>query len=187
MEKLEFKSGKLFLPYPPERKKSVERSFFGLKISLVLISLFLFPFSSPSFSETSVNINLDSWIYPALERLVSAGLINSSLMNARPLTRMEGARLTGEAIASAREKEHGGKDGLNLYFLERLQKEFVDELSLIGEIDGIQVKTFIKPIDEIKVKYNRLDGNYSIYNNNGILYGDGNNASLELKYRLIIE
>ena len=151
-----------------------------MKISLVLISLFLFPFSSPSFSETSVNINLDSWIYPALERLVSAGLINSSLMNARPLTRMEGARLTGEAIASAREKEHGGKDGLNLYFLERLQKEFVDELSLIGEIDGIQVKTFIKPIDEIKVKYNRLDGNYSIYNNNGILYGDGNNASLEL-------
>jgi len=162
----------------------VERNLFRSKLRFVLIFLVIFTFPTLSLSETSVNVNLDSWVYPALERLASIGLIESGLMNTKPLTRMEVARLTGEAMVLMAERKPGDDtDRLTLYLLERLKKEFRDELSILGTIHNVKIETFIKPIDEISVKYRLLDGSYSIYNNDGIPYGDDNNASLEFSGR----
>jgi hypothetical protein len=42
-------------------------------------------------------VPMDSWVYPALERLMGLGLIDSGFLAARPWTRMECARLLSEA------------------------------------------------------------------------------------------
>ncbi|KAF0120598.1 MAG: hypothetical protein FD151_1600 [bacterium] len=147
----------------------------------ILLFLLIIALPIPALSETSVNVNADSWVYPVLERLASSGLIESGLINTIPLTRTEVARLTGEAMGLMAERKPGYEvDGLTLSLLKRLKKEFRDELSNLGMIDNVKVKTFIKPIDEMKIGYHLLDENYTIYNNDGIRYGNNHNASLEI-------
>jgi hypothetical protein len=90
------------------------------------------------------------------------------------------ARLTGEAMRLMAEKKLGDEtDRLTLYFLERLKRELKDELISLGVIEGVSVDAFIKPVEEVRVKYHLLDGNYATYNNDGIRYGDHHNLSLD--------
>src|ERR1700674_4093954 len=52
--------------------------------------------SSPA-NQGSPYVPLDSWIYPALDRLAAMGLINSAFAGMKPWTRLECARLLREA------------------------------------------------------------------------------------------
>ena len=45
----------------------------------------------------SPNVPLDSWVYPAIERLAAQGLVKSAFLNVRPWTRMECVGLMNEA------------------------------------------------------------------------------------------
>ncbi|MFZ0230487.1 MAG: hypothetical protein WAL41_26895, partial [Mycobacterium sp.] len=45
----------------------------------------------------SANVPLDSWIYPALERLAALGYIESSFAGLKPWSRIECAEMTEEA------------------------------------------------------------------------------------------
>ena len=45
----------------------------------------------------SPSVPLDSWVYPALDRLAGMGLIDSEFIGSRPWTRLECARLANEA------------------------------------------------------------------------------------------
>ncbi len=51
----------------------------------------------PSKFMASPYVPLDSWIYPALERLIAFGYIDSAIAGMRPWTRLECARLLNEA------------------------------------------------------------------------------------------
>lgn len=51
---------------------------------------------TPSFMG-SPYVPLDSWIYPAMERLAALGYLRSEALGIRPWTRLECARLSGEA------------------------------------------------------------------------------------------
>ncbi|MFH1625182.1 MAG: capsule assembly Wzi family protein [Pseudomonadota bacterium] len=158
----------------------MQRHLLKSKLQIILIVFVILVLPVPSLPQTSVNVNLDSWVYGVVERLASVGLIESDLMNTRPLTRLEVARLTGEAMGLAAERRHGNEpDELTLYLLERLKKSFRDELSSLGIIDDVRAETFIKPVDEIRIRYHLLDRNHAVYNNDGIRYGDDHNLSLE--------
>jgi membrane-associated phospholipid phosphatase len=67
-------------------------------------------------------VPLDSWVYPAFERLIGLGLINSGFLGTRPWTRRECARLLSEA------GDHidGNPIATDLY--SQLQEEFRPEL-----------------------------------------------------------
>lgn len=52
--------------------------------------------STPAFMG-SAYVPLDSWIYPALERLAALGYVKTESLGIRPWTRLECARLLGEA------------------------------------------------------------------------------------------
>ena len=52
---------------------------------------------SPAFM-SSPAVPLDSWIYPALERLAAMGYIDTAYVGMRPWSRLECARLVGEAV-----------------------------------------------------------------------------------------
>jgi hypothetical protein len=82
-------------------------------------------------------VPLDSWVYPALERLAAMGYIHSEYAGMRPWTRMECARLLEEAqdrLAddAIEENEQAGK----LY--ETLQTEFVPETGRLGGAENLE-------------------------------------------------
>src|SRR5713101_3173449 len=70
-------------------------------------------------------VPLDSWIYPAMERLAGLGLLNDEFMGMRPWTRLECARLVNEAADQFPDvgTENGEASGL----IEALQREFRPE------------------------------------------------------------
>ncbi len=79
-------------------------------------------------------VPLDSWIYPALDRLAGFGLIDSAFAGDRPWTRRECARLLNEAeeLAGAADQENSQAQGL----ITQLEREFAPELQPTDESDG---------------------------------------------------
>src|SRR6185503_16426298 len=72
-------------------------------------------------------------VYDDLERLVTAGLADRTLLNTKPMSRIEVARIVARAIAKIRRDE----EGLNLRrdlepVLNRLIEEFKVELAALG-------------------------------------------------------
>ncbi|MGA9392901.1 MAG: capsule assembly Wzi family protein [Candidatus Sulfotelmatobacter sp.] len=75
-------------------------------------------------------VPLDSWVYPALDRLTALGFIHDGFADMRPWTRMECARQIKEA-ANELADETAESEGARLY--ESLHNEFATE---IGLLDG---------------------------------------------------
>ncbi len=77
-------------------------------------------------------VPLDSWVYPALERLAALGYVNSAIASMRPWTRSECARQVVEA--GDRVADGGSGEAVRLY--EDLSKEFGNEVDLLGGGDN---------------------------------------------------
>ena len=78
-----------------------------------------------SQTEFSAYVPLDSWVYPAFDRLAGLGVINSNFAGLRPWTRAECARLLEEAEGSV--DPDFGDEGSRLY--KQLAVEFAPELN----------------------------------------------------------
>ncbi|HEY6274284.1 MAG TPA: phosphatase PAP2 family protein, partial [Terriglobales bacterium] len=76
---------------------------------------------------SSAYVPMDSWVYPAFERLGGLGVINSGFFGLRPWTRRECARLLEEAADSVDESSPQVDEGSRLY--AALAREFAPELS----------------------------------------------------------
>ncbi len=74
-------------------------------------------------------VPLDSWVYPALERLAALGYVNSGIAAMRPWTRIECARQLSEASDRVVDDEGSG-EGARLY--QDLEREFSNEIELLG-------------------------------------------------------
>jgi membrane-associated phospholipid phosphatase len=91
-------------------------------------------------------VELDSWIYPALERLAALGYIQTAFMGMRPWTRIECAHLVEEA-GERMGNEQAAPPGLHRLH-RTLVKEFSGDLEaaagsgeLSGRIESIYVRT----------------------------------------------
>lgn len=78
----------------------------------------------------SPQVALDSWVYPALDKLVALGFVRTSFAGLRPWTRLECARLVGEAAALIEERD-GTANPVALDLLKELQHEFAYESRLM--------------------------------------------------------
>jgi len=82
----------------------------------------------------STFVPLDSWVYPALDRLAAFGYVTTAIEGMKPWTRTECARLTeeaGDALDEAiREDRHPQEEAAGLH--EALAREFATELEIIG-------------------------------------------------------
>src|SRR5437899_1344251 len=81
--------------------------------------------SSPA-NQGSPYVPLDSWIYPALDRLAGMGLIQSAFEGMKPWTRNECVSLLQEASESVDGEGRGGTEAEKIYRL--LETEFRDEI-----------------------------------------------------------
>lgn len=74
-------------------------------------------------------VPLDTWVYPALDRLAALGYVQSGIAGLRPWTRMECARLVQEAAAAL--GEDNSSEASRIY--RALAQEFLAEMS---RLDG---------------------------------------------------
>jgi Capsule assembly protein Wzi/PAP2 superfamily len=74
-------------------------------------------------------VPLDSWVYPALERLAALGFVNTSISGLKPWTRIECARLAEEAGEVLQQSEVSNESAAGLQ--ARLQLEFSYEFGLL--------------------------------------------------------
>jgi membrane-associated phospholipid phosphatase len=81
-------------------------------------------------NQGSPYVPLDSWIYPAFDRLAALGLIDSGIAGMRPWTRLECARLVGEGQEQAAENNTASSEAQQL--LDTLEREFSIEVESQG-------------------------------------------------------
>jgi membrane-associated phospholipid phosphatase len=74
-------------------------------------------------------VPLDTWIYPALDRLAALGYVQSGFAGMRPWTRMECARLLEEAGGLIQQDDWPGPEAGRLY--QALAQEFSPEIALL--------------------------------------------------------
>jgi hypothetical protein len=166
-----------------------------LLLSIVLAGILVVPQASLA-GLPSANIPLDSWVYPALDKLSGLGLIDSALQGSRPYTRMEAARQTLEA---SRNNQRRTMPPVARQLIRRLEMELHQQLVELGELEGIPATTYFKPLADWQLRYINKDGensSYAVqgpqvpggrvdarqyalnYNNFGIEYEDDHNAQL---------
>jgi len=75
-------------------------------------------------------VPLDSWVYPAMERLAALGYVQSAMMGLKPWTRIECARLTDEAGEKLETGEKPNNEASQLQ--ARLREEFAYETGLLN-------------------------------------------------------
>ena len=83
-------------------------------------------------------VPLDSWIYPALERLTALGYIDSAVAAMRPWTRSECARQIEEAGDRIGGDDMEESEAGRLY--HDLQAEFSHEVNLLGGGDNLELR-----------------------------------------------
>jgi hypothetical protein len=86
----------------------------------------------------STYVSLDSWVYPAMQRLIALGYIHSADLGMRPWTRMECARLLlEEAKDSIQNDNDKGSDPPKIY--AALAAEFAEETARLGGAENLAV------------------------------------------------
>ena len=101
---------------------------------------------NPGQSSGSVGspyVELDSWVYPAIERLAALGYIRSEFLGMRPWTRIECAHLVEEATdhIQAEGESDSGEAAQISYTLEKEFERDLDELGDGNEV-GIRLESF---------------------------------------------
>jgi hypothetical protein len=82
-------------------------------------------------NQGSPYVPLDSWVYPALDRLAAFGTIDVAFAGLRPWTRVECAHLVQDASNGVNENEAGASEASGL--VGALESEFAEELdALLG-------------------------------------------------------
>ncbi len=123
-------------------------------------------------------VALDSWVYPAFEKLIALGYVQSAHLGIRPWTRMECARLLEEA------DEHMRDDGVDERGLAQsihtaLSEEFVDETARMSGAANLGVN-----LDSVYTRVTGISGTplrdgyhfgQTIINDYGRPYGEGFN------------
>ena len=123
-------------------------------------------------------VPLDSWVYPALERLDAMGYVQTAMLGMRPWTRLECARLVEEASDNRTDLKNNPKTADRL--IASLQQEFAGDLNLLG---GARNRSL-----ELESVYTRFTGiagqpltdgyhfGQTITNDFGRPYGEGFNS-----------
>ena len=83
-------------------------------------------------------VPLDSWVYPAMDRLTALGYIHTGFADMRPWTRLECARQIKQAADAIQADEVVAPEVEHLY--NSLQKEFTRDIALLGGGENAEVR-----------------------------------------------
>ncbi|HXZ42720.1 MAG TPA: capsule assembly Wzi family protein [Terriglobales bacterium] len=127
---------------------------------------------------SSPYVLLDSWVYPALQRLAALGYVPGAFLGMRPWTRMECARLIGEAGEQIRTK--GSEDSQAIQLYTALANEFAPEAARLdgaanrgASLDSVYLRTMGIAGTPLRDGYHF---GQTLINDYGRPYGEGTNA-----------
>jgi hypothetical protein len=144
------------------------------------------------------NVPLKNWggfalhrdaVYEDLERLVTAGLADRVVLNTRPLSRAEAARIVARAITNIRSDSSGAYNRLDLGpVLDRLMEEFEVELRALGvrvPSSSAPMPGFFSfvPVDRGQVGLGFASRDLSLINSEGRRFQRGVNTSVTFESR----
>lgn len=130
----------------------------------------------------STYVPLDSWVYPALERLAALGYVNAQFTGIRPWTRRECIRQIDEAEYAAQELPPESDVARTI---QRLREEF--------EQDGKSFSSF--SVDSVYTRYMNISGQplrnsyhfgNTIWNDFGRPFDQGNNVYTGASIRAVV-
>ncbi len=131
-----------------------------------------------------------SWVYDALEKLALAGFVDHALLNTKPLSRMEAARMVAQAVSKI--KNEMGNDYSDRTYLEdlvyRLVEEFGTELAAMGVKTPLNAEAQskfceFKPVDNVQLGSAYANNAQKLVNNSGQHTKEGFNSYLTLDGR----
>jgi hypothetical protein len=123
-------------------------------------------------------VPLDTWIYPAFDRLAALGYVQSGFADMRPWTRMECARLVAEAGNLIEQGGSEPSEAARLY--QALDKEFAEEVERLNGGRNIGAQ-----LESVYTRFTGISGTpltdgyhfgQTIINDYGRPYGEGMNA-----------
>src|SRR5438105_4061299 len=155
-----------------------EQGFFVAAALLALAALVAIP---DAIAGDRTSVPLKNWggfaefrdaVYDDLERLVTAGLADRVLLNTRPLSRLEAARIVARAIAKIRDDMGDLNARRDLEpVLDRLMEEFKIELASLGvrtaEAAPAPGLVSFTPIDRAQTVLGHASGQFSLLNAQG--------------------
>src|SRR2546427_1472399 len=168
-----------------------------LASALVIVAILALPFAAAADDRT--NLPLKNWggfslyrdaVYDDLERLVTAGLADRTLLNTKPLSRVEAARIVARAIERIRSDEAGGlNERRDLEpVLDRLMEEVKVELAALGGRtgEGVTPPGFVSftPADRAQVFAGYANHDFSLVNSQGHTVRRGANGGLTFESRM---
>lgn len=118
---------------------------------IAVVSILTTALTLPSFAIVSTNVPLDHWSYAAVDKLADYGLIESSMLTIRPLSRIEMARHVGQAMLALEHMDDAPE--IITSIVNRLKDEYEAELIFIRLVDGTHQESFVKPLEDPYVRY----------------------------------
>ena len=143
------------------------------------------------------NVPLKNWggfaisrdaLYDDLERLVASGLADRTLLNTKPLSRIEAARVVARAIETIRADTNGKWDDRRDLepVLDRLRTALQPELAALGvRANGDAKPGFFSftPVDRAQVRGAYANRDRSLVNEQGVRFQDGWNGGATFESR----
>lgn len=149
------------------------------QIFFILCTLLMTPVILPlAHGASSVNVALGRDIYGDMDLWAAEGLIGSQLNSIRPFAASE----IGQQLVAAMDACHSMKT------TQASCRKVRQHYATLFNADISEAKSprqanhfYIKPVEYFTVNYKYLSVPFSIYNNEGIDYGKGHNASVQLQ------
>src|SRR5437016_9474397 len=172
-----------------------EQGFFVAAALLALAALVAIP---DAIAGDRTSVPLKNWggfaefrdaVYDDLERLVTAGLADRVLLNTRPLSRLEAARIVARAIGKIRGDDTGDLNARRDLepVLDRLMEEFKIELASLGvrTSEGAPAPGLVSftPIDRAQTFLGYASRQFSLVNAQGRSFKRGVNGGLTFESR----
>ena len=142
------------------------------RIASCLILLTIPAASSPG--SVSTNVPLGHWSYEAVDKLANYGLIDSSMLTIKPLSRIEMARHVGQAMLALDGRRKDTPPILEP-IMDRLKEEYRGELIHMGLVDGWYSDSFLKPLEDPYLRYLHANERPDLENVRGDRFEDGSN------------
>ena len=180
------------LACPSHRRSQTHDARSVIRVLLILCVLYVVPSYGHTADRTDVPLRNWSgfaihwnWTYDAIKKLVLAGLTDRAVLNTKPMTRLEMARIVAQAIAKITGDEGGQyADRQDLEdIIYRLLDEFQPELAGLGVEAALQQGEppgffQIKPLDKLQARTAYSKENYDLENNQGDSFEAGFNGRL---------
>jgi len=157
---------------------TVHHSLFTFLLKTIIAIFLVLVLKTPGYALSSTNIWIGNALYADVESWAAEGLIESQLSSMKPMARSE----LGRQLVTALDRCNTSQaPSINCVNIQQYYKKVYDaELSEARNASSVS-GSFIKPVENVSFSFNYLDGPFSIYNNEGIDFGEGSNALVQLQ------